>query len=110
VHGDLWAGNILVVGSRFFIVDWDDLAVGDPLKDYVDLTQGAHVEVPGEGNAAAAERLALWRRARLLLELVDPLADWSEAGSVLADPTSVRAAKRSAHEAAKRTYLEIYGK
>jgi hypothetical protein len=108
VHGDLWAGNVLAVGRHFFIVDWDDLAVGDPLKDYVDLTQGAGVNPPGARAVGTGERLAVWQRARLLVHVVDPLADWAEAGSAVKDPTAVRIAKRSTHDAAKRTYRGIY--
>jgi aminoglycoside phosphotransferase (APT) family kinase protein len=34
LHGDLWPGNVLWRGGRIAaIVDWEDAAIGDPLRD-----------------------------------------------------------------------------
>jgi thiamine kinase-like enzyme len=34
VHGDLNEGNVLVTPNYWFIVDWDDLALGDPAVEF----------------------------------------------------------------------------
>src|SRR5262249_2844580 len=34
VHGDLNEGNVLVTPSTWFLVDWDDLSLGDPAIDF----------------------------------------------------------------------------
>ena len=34
VHGDLNEGNVVVTPNAWFVVDWDDLALGDPAVEY----------------------------------------------------------------------------
>lgn len=35
VHGDLWPGNVLVQGERWYVLDWDGLMLGLPWQDKV---------------------------------------------------------------------------
>ena len=40
VHGDLWQDNILVADDgRIRIIDWDDLALGDPALEFAVLLE-----------------------------------------------------------------------
>jgi len=34
VHGDLNEGNVLVTPNEWFIVDWDDVSLGDPAVEF----------------------------------------------------------------------------
>ena len=70
VHGDLWEGNVLVGPDRWWIVDWDDLDLGDPAKDWTDWWWNVR-SLPQPADRALAARLPLWQRARLLVEAVD---------------------------------------
>lgn len=56
VHGNLFGDQILMDGCRVGIVDWDDLAVGDPLYDLGRLV--AHVLFVSRREAADGARWA----------------------------------------------------
>ncbi len=63
IHGDLWPGNILVTpDERFFIIDWDDLFLGDPALDYSILL--GPLLLNGRSDAVQEERGAFPDRNR----------------------------------------------
>lgn len=110
VHGDLWRNNILVgPGSRVTILDWDDLAVGDPALDWAVLLGFD----PARGEAAADDppavtalppaarvRFDVYRRATVLDHAIDSLADWVEAVDAPHVRDSARAFAERTHRAA----------
>ena len=63
VHGNLFGDQILINGTQVAIVDWDDLALGDPLFDvgrliaHIAFASGAHPEARAALIAAAATLL-----------------------------------------------------
>ena len=121
-HGDLWPNNILVsAAGDWRIVDWDDLALGDPALEYsIVLSQiwdetaerdpsGANllpVAVPAD--AALKERLAVCLRAHLLDQVIDSLADYVEADFAPEHQAQVKAEKQRIHQAALEKYRRIY--
>lgn len=112
VHGDLHEGNVLVGGEQWFVVDWDDLALGDPALDFAILLwplvyQGRswlEFALP-ETDDAFPERMELYLQAQLLDEVIDSLADYVEAHVVPSKLEYIRRIKRQRHEEA----LERYG-
>ena len=108
VHGDLHDANVLVGPDSWWIIDWDDLELGDPAKDLADWWYGMEGAMPSFPPFLAA-RLPLWRRTRLLVDVVDPLADWAEARVAPPDVRErMRGASREVHDAALRRYLDTY--
>jgi thiamine kinase-like enzyme len=86
-HWDLWPDNVLVEGTgRWWVLDWDSLAVGDEAEDLATLawpfvfSQGkTWRELIGEqGNRRFGARMDLHLRAISLDYLIDVLADWAE--------------------------------
>lgn len=67
VHGNLFGDQILVEGNEVAIVDWDDLALGDPLFDlgrliaHIAFASSAHPEARAALAAAAATLLDSYR-------------------------------------------------
>ncbi len=57
-HGDLKPHHILVDGDRIALLDFDDLALGDPLHDVANLVANL-VQTPSPDRAAAATRAFL---------------------------------------------------
>jgi aminoglycoside phosphotransferase len=112
IHGDLWFGNILVDAARWFIIDWDDLKIGDPAHDLalILFTANDPRACAGPRNAAFAERFALYVRAALLTVVVDPLADWIEAEQFPNVCDSARAHREGLHRWALGLYRERYGR
>jgi len=119
VHNDLWVNNILVdPGGQWFLLDWDGLALGDPLIDWVMLfgpTRNApfaateatirnHVPL----NAAGNERLAVYLQASQLDWVIDPLADWVQAAHEPEHGAQVRAANETVYNASRRAYLSRF--
>ena len=130
IHGDLWPGNILVTpDERFFIIDWDDLFLGDPALDYSILLgplllngpfrkndpfrkNGALSQTEIEhllpGGADFRERFNLYLRALLLDQVIDSLADWVEAAFAPQHQSDLRSAKERAHQEALALYRQLY--
>jgi hypothetical protein len=86
IHGDLWFGNVLLGGNSWWIIDWDDLKIGDPAHDLSLILFTALDDIAAfrwlEGrDAAFIERFRIYARAALLTFVVDPLADWVAAES-----------------------------
>lgn len=117
-HGDLWLNNVLWHGSRsWWLLDWDDVQLGDPAMDLAMLTGPASTDLQplkylnqtvGVLSGEAQERLKLLGRASLLDWVIDPLADWIEAGAAPVHEAAVRAEKERVHRAALSLYRELY--
>ncbi len=69
IHGDPWQNNVLVGATDWWMLDWDDLQLGDPALDLAILG----VQDP------AMERLDYYHWACRLDAVIDVLADWVEA-------------------------------
>jgi fructosamine-3-kinase len=76
MHGDPWHENVLMGSERVWLIDWEDISVGDPVIDQAILlmdTQGPHPAAwPSD------ERYQVARRALMLDAAVDSAADWVE--------------------------------
>ena len=117
VHGDLHGGNVLV-GERgeWWLLDWDDLhGGGDPAVDVLLLLwpllrAGRGLDLVGAyPNEDLLSRLPLYRRAMLLDEVVDTVADWVEADAMPDHRDMVRRLKQAQHAEALAAYLREYG-
>ena len=80
-HGDLYVGNTLITSAGdWYVLDWDGLALGDPVVDYILVLWDAArrdpafdwhrlgVEATDDGFA---DRMRLYARATLLDEVID---------------------------------------
>jgi hypothetical protein len=118
VHGDLWLNNILWVNrDDWYLVDWDDLRIGDPAADIATLLGPTAADprplkmleqVEGVLTSSERERLPYLGRATLLDWVIDPLSDWIDARTAPAHETAVRAAKERIHKRARACYKERY--
>ena len=90
IHGDPWHENVLLASDRVWLLDWEDLSVGDPVIDDAIL----RMDVLGSDDWPAGARFDIARRALLLDAALDGAADWVENS----DP-AIRAGK-------ERAYLE----
>ncbi len=97
VHGDPWHENWLVAPDRLWLLDWEDLAVGDPVVDDAILRHDALGTDPHHWPDEPAYAVA--RRALMLDAAVDVAADWVEN----TDPL-VRRGKESAYRAGLEAY------
>jgi fructosamine-3-kinase len=97
VHGDPWHENWLVAPDRLWLLDWEDLAIGDPVVDEAILRHDALGPDPRRWPEEPAPRAA--RRALMLDAVVDVAADWVES----TDPV-VRRRKESAYVAGLEAY------
>ncbi len=119
IHGDLWLDN-LIRGSdgRWWVLDWDEMAIGDPAMDWAMLLGPtardlAPLSVDALPPATAAdaglrERFQVYTRAALLDWALDPLADWIDAETVPQHAATVRAVKERQHHAALALYRARY--
>ncbi|HEU0298773.1 MAG TPA: phosphotransferase [Longimicrobium sp.] len=118
-HGDLWLDNLLVTpAGEWYVLDWDDLAPGDPALDWGmlfgpargDLRTAMDRALPPAlaADAAVRERLALYARASLLDWIIDPLSDWIAATEAPEHIGEVRAEKERIHRAALAAYRARY--
>jgi len=118
IHADLWLGNLLEgTHGRVWVLDWDDLTLGDPALDWAallgptrgDVSLSGHATLPAEAREPGlAERLPLYARATLLDWILDPLADWIEADVSPGHAAKVRAEKERIHRAALACYRATY--
>jgi aminoglycoside phosphotransferase (APT) family kinase protein len=75
VHGDPWHENLLLGEGRFWLLDWEDLAVGDPVVDEAVV----HMDAYGpDAEWPDTERHRVARRALFLDAVIDVAADWVE--------------------------------
>ena len=89
IHGDLQANNLLLTNQgEWFLLDWDDLTLGDPALDFALLLAPPlsawqddlwRDYLPGR-EAGFVERMALYGRARLLDWVIDVLAEYRRLG------------------------------
>jgi aminoglycoside phosphotransferase (APT) family kinase protein len=118
-HGDLWLNNLLVApDGDWYLLDWDDLALGDPALDWCmlygpapgDLRTAVERDLPHAvaTDEAVRERLALYARASLLDWVIDPLADWIDAAEYPDHVAEVRAEKERVHRTALAAYRAHY--
>lgn len=115
IHGDLWYGNVLVDHDGWWIIDWDDLKIGDPAHDmslilFTTATSAADAASRrfDERAAGFAERFQLYARAALLTFVIDPVADWIEAASFPTVRDEVRADRENVHRWALARYRNLY--
>lgn len=118
IHGDLWPNNVLTdTTGSWFLIDWDDLRLGDPCLDLAMLT-GPQKDAwtrrlaPRRFGARLSqmelERIAHYHRALLLDWVIDPLADWIEAEKHPQWKEQVRSEKEREHRRAMEAYRETY--
>ena len=118
-HGDLYEGNTLLADDGgWYVFDWDDLMLGDPVADYIIVLRhparrdpqfdwrSYGVEATDEGFG---ERMRFYARASLLYEIVDGLAEHLglDASNLLLSDISRE--KREAFEGGLALYRERYG-
>jgi hypothetical protein len=111
VHGDLNEGNVLITADNWFVVDWDDLAIGDPAIDLAILLwpmvwEGSQWRelLKTSTEYGFPERMEVCFRAQLLDEVIDPLADFVAACAVPSKQAAVQLVKRKRHEEALEKY------
>lgn len=117
-HGDLWLNNLLVAPTgTWYLLDWDGLALGDPVMDWTMLfgpTRSDPTPITDDQAArlplrdGAPGRIQLYARASLLDWIIDPLADWVEAGHEARHGKTIRESNRWVHERARAAYREKY--
>jgi fructosamine-3-kinase len=76
VHGDPWHENVLLAPDRMWLLDWEDLTIGDPVLDDAILRHDALGTDPRLWPDTPADAVA--RRALMLDAVVDTAADWIE--------------------------------
>jgi thiamine kinase-like enzyme len=112
VHGDLHEGNVLVAGDEWFIVDWDDLSLGDPAVEFAILLWPVVYSTGRSWESFSlpsvdcdfAERIEVALKAQLLDAVIDTLADYVAARIFPERQAEVQAVKKREHERA----LELY--
>ena len=119
VHGDLWLDNILWVGpADWYLVDWDELHIGDPVADLAALLGPSAADprplklvghLDGLLAPAERERLSLLGRATVLDWVIDPLSDWIDAGTAPEHEGTLRAEKERVHRSALACFREVFG-
>ncbi len=102
VHGDPWHENFLVAPERLWLLDWEDLAVGDPAVDDAILRRDALGTDPRLWPGDPVSQVA--RRALMLDSVVDIAADWVEAALLTGGDPLVHRQKEAAYLAG----LEFY--
>jgi len=117
-HGDLWSSNILVTPEeRWYIIDWDELALGDPALEYGiflgalwrdNILSAARVENLLPKDTSLRERFRVCLRASLLDQVIDSLADWVECAFAPEHQAHVRMEKERCHRQALERYRNIY--
>jgi fructosamine-3-kinase len=101
VHGDPWHENVLLAPERMWLLDWEDLPIGDPVLDDAILRHDALGTDPHVWPDTPAATVA--RRALMLDGVVDNAADWIEN----TDPL-VRRQKEAAYLAELETYRAVF--
>lgn len=119
VHQDLHFWNVLVDDSElWWVIDWDDLSLGDPAADFAtllaplivrgDIVDGVPTALIGARDDEFTERFEVSCRAVVLNEVIDTLSDWADADSLGVQGHEVRRRKRAAHEVGLATYRARY--
>ena len=106
VHGDPWHENFLVTPDRLWLLDWEDLCVGDPVVDDAILRRDAVGTDPHHWPEGAADVAA--RRALMLDSVIDVAADWVEAELLKGGNPLVRRQKEAAYLAGLDVYRDEF--
>jgi hypothetical protein len=106
VHGDPWHENFLVAPDRLWLLDWEDLSVGDPAVDDAILRHDAIGTDPHHWPDEPVHALA--RRALMLDVVIDVAADWVEAELLTGGDPLVRRQKEAAYLAGLEVYRDAY--
>ena len=118
-HGDLYEGNSLLTDDgAWYVFDWDDLALGDPVADYIIVLRHPARRDPdfewrsfnvGATEEGFGERMRFYARASLLYNVVDGLAE--HLGLDASNPllSAISREKREAFESGLALYRERYG-
>jgi fructosamine-3-kinase len=101
VHGDPWHENFLVAPDRLWLLDWEDLSVGDPVVDDAILRHDAVGTDPHHWPDGPSDVVA--RRALMLDVVIDVAADWVENTD-----QRVRRQKEAAYLAGLEAYRDAY--
>ena len=119
VHGDLWRGNILVTDDgRLRIIDWDDLALGDPalefavlLEPVMELDPDASLEdlLQRRVDAEFIQRFETCLLAQRLYAPIEAAAEYVEAVALGAETDGLRDEKEAQHLEALEAYAQRYG-
>ena len=119
VHGDLWNDNILVADDgQWRIVDWDDIALGDPALEFAVLLEPILEQnpeaslkdlLPYTPDAGFSQRLEMCLRAQRLYRAIEAPAEYIEAVAVGAGTDGLRDDKRAQHLEAVSAYRNRYG-
>ena len=96
-----WHENFLVAPERLWLLDWEDLSVGDPVVDDAILLHDALGTDPHHWPDTAAYAVA--RRALMLDAVVDVAADWVENTNPI-----VRGHKEAAYLAGLEAYRSAF--
>ena len=102
VHGDPWHENLLLAPERLWLLDWEDLAVGDPAVDAALLRYDAMGSDRHHWPDTPRDLVA--HRALMLDQVIDVAADWVEHP----DPV-VRRRKEAAYLAGLEAYRDVFG-
>ena len=118
-HGDLWSDNILVADDgRWRIVDWDDLALGDPALEFAIILEqvldhnpdASPAEMfPHGPDAGFSQRLEVCLRAQRLYSAIEGAAEYIEADALEEGSDSFREERKARHQVAVRSYTLRYG-
>ena len=118
-HGDLYEGNTLITkAGDLYVLDWDDLALGDPVADFIlvlwdearnDPAFDWHRLGVDATDDGFAERMRFYARAILLDEVIDGLAEY--VGLDATDPVlaATSTEKYEAFESGLLLYRRRYG-
>lgn len=119
VHGNYRVENLMVTPKGWYVMDWDDLRLGDPALDFATLFWSLDEGGLGEGTEGLLEvfkgqpelqaRLPLYFRALLLQEAAGSLAEYVRVADYPDQAEKVRAAKIKRHQKAAARYRELYG-
>jgi aminoglycoside phosphotransferase (APT) family kinase protein len=102
VHGDPWHENFLLAPGRLWLLDWEDLAIGDPALDDAILRHDAVGTDPHHWPEDPVHAVA--RRALMLDSVIDVAADWVEARVLTGGDPLVRQRKEAAYLAGLEAY------
>jgi aminoglycoside phosphotransferase (APT) family kinase protein len=108
----------MVTGDgELFILDWDEMGLGDPMMDWAMLFGPTRERVrPAPVSRLTRlpvteperERLRLYARASLLDWIIDPLADWVDAAREPQHGAAVRESNQRVSQKALTLYRELY--
>jgi aminoglycoside phosphotransferase (APT) family kinase protein len=119
VHGNDRAENLLVTAKGWYVMDLDDLRLGDPAVDFATLFWSLDEGGLGRGTEGLLEvfngqpdlqaRLPLYFRVLLLQEAAGSLVEYVRVEAYPDQAPAVRESKVKRHQEALARYRELYG-